>query len=212
MPRKRKPLDHDPGLLARTMLAARHAAGLNAAKCAELCGLSTSFLHHIEKGDRTPTLSRIPAIAAAYKTDPTELCWVWLLANAPEAIRYLARTDSYEDSHVLKAAAEQRYVPLSDAAVAKERAKRAAESAERAVANKIATPEQAAQVARTMAARARQPEHGRPASPAPTPPDFDHSGGRYRPVGELDSVRDSVRSALTPRGGVVEEPGAGKRK
>jgi transcriptional regulator with XRE-family HTH domain len=110
MPRKRKPLDHDPGLLARTLLAARHKAGLNGAQCARLCELSTSFLHMIERGTRTPELNRIPAIAKAYQTDVTELCWTWLLQHAPETVRYLAKTSSYDDSRVLRNAAEQRYV------------------------------------------------------------------------------------------------------
>jgi transcriptional regulator with XRE-family HTH domain len=189
MPRKRKPLEYDPGLLARTMLAARHKAGLNAAKCAELCGLSTSFLHLIEKGRRTPTLSRIPAIAAAYKTDPTELCWTWLLANAPEAIRYLAMTASYDNSDVLQAAARQRYVD------------ELAQKAEHA----------AAQKARVQAARAAakqsQDGWGEPVGGAsPDGPDFELVA--YRQTSELDPAQ----SLMTPRGAVVDPAEAVKRK
>jgi transcriptional regulator with XRE-family HTH domain len=96
-------------LLARTLLAARHKAKLNAYQCADLCELSVSFLHHIEGGTRTPELSRIPAIAKAYQTDVSELCWIWLQQHAPETVRYLAGS-GYEQSAVLRAAAEQRYL------------------------------------------------------------------------------------------------------
>jgi transcriptional regulator with XRE-family HTH domain len=194
MPRKRK-LDHDPGPLAQTMLAARHKAGLSAVTCAELCGLSTSFLHHIEAGARCPELERVPAIARAYGIPPVELIWTWLLAYAPSTVPILASYDTVMDTPFL----QQHFEVCRE----EEATRLLAQKAERA-ANKIATPAQAAQVARLFAER--QPVAPGPAPEASGEPDFAHVA--IRQTGELDPAR----SPATPAGGTAGAPGPVKRQ
>lgn len=176
------------------MVSARYKARKDAAQCALECGLSRSYLSHIEAGRRSPELDRCPEIARAYGIPPIELVWVWLTAYAPAVVPILANWD--EVKHMLQAEARQRYL---DALAAKEAAQRA-EKAEAKAARLAADAE--------CTTGKRDPNYGWGEPLGGSLPDGPDTGDRYRPVSE----RDSVRSALTPWGGIVDEPGAGKRK
>lgn len=167
------------------LVAARHAASKDAAQCARECGLSRSFLSHIEVGRRCPELDRCPEIARAYGIPPVELIWTWLLAYAPSTVPILASYDTVMDTPFL-----QRH--FSDKYTAEREAKEAARLAAKAEAK------DAAQKARMQAVLDK---------PLPVVEPFGHHGG-YRQTSE----RDPTKSPLTPWGGIVEEPGAGKRK
>ena len=143
MPRQSKPTVNDPGPFARLLVNGRRAAGLNAAECAHLCGLSQSFLSYMERGQRAPELNRVPDIAAAYRIQPDVAAWTWVTQFAPNAVPHLVTVGALEDTPVL-----QRY--YSDSYQAQVRAKMAAADAKKA-ARRADRQAQAVQMARGQA-------------------------------------------------------------
>jgi transcriptional regulator with XRE-family HTH domain len=136
------------------LTAGRRKTGLTATHCAKQCHLSQSFLSYIEKGQRAPELERVPMIAYAYKVPPAELCWAWVVEFAPSSIPHLAVSVNFDANPVLRTHLQQQYAGQQEAQREAVEARKAEQRAARA-ANRIATAEQASQVARVMARRTK---------------------------------------------------------
>lgn len=205
MPRKSTPPETAAGPFARMLTAGRRKTGLTATQCAKQCHLSQSFLSYIEKGQRAPELERVPMIAYAYKVLPAELCWAWIVEFAPSSIPHLAVSVNYEANPVLRTHLQQQYTEQQEtqreAAEARKAEKRAARAA-----NKIATTEQAAQVARIMAGRTKPTPVAAPVETVAPFAELPLGGVMVGPRGGQDEHRGTLPAELTA------EPPAGNRR
>src|ERR1039458_10256541 len=189
------------GSFGHLLFTARHKAGLSIAEVARRAGLSGPFLVNIEMGLRAPVLAKAPLIADAYGLDSSTACWAWIATWAPGTIPHLVNYSTISDSPFLRDLYARDYVPRTDAAVVKEIARRVAEAAPRAnlektSVNQIATPSQAAQVARIRARRAApRPVVADVAIPPVARENFDLVG--YQMVGPRAPQRDS-KGVLAP--------------
>ena len=99
MPRKESP-DRGaaaPGTFGRLLYDSRRKANKTIAAVAASSELASSYLTAIEQGRRSPTLGRVPGIAAAYALDRGAACWSWVVTFAPAAACWMARGDKFCD-------------------------------------------------------------------------------------------------------------------
>lgn len=79
--------------LGQTVRELRKKRGLSQELLAERCGISLSFLGHIERGSRKMSLETLAALADALEVTPNVLLWGRHIRTSEELTAFLAELD-----------------------------------------------------------------------------------------------------------------------